>query len=439
MSKRKASGSGLKASLHNYKRPRYWLRVNRETDMATHSSNTPDYQAPNIIFVPSDTSDGHLSTSTKDRRMWSEAEEATLISFLKSHRSEAGDGLNFSKKFWTKAAVSPAKEAEHCAGKWGRQSGFHWDDIGGAGITVESETVWAEYLKKNPGVKIFCNKGWTHFSAMDNLMCGRFAKGANIFRSAPPSVPVPNSPPVSSITPSSSTFPPPVAITPQMPRSINTNMHSHDANINLWLGGVPSPELMPAPSTLSSTTSRGSSSSKQKERDAELDANADADAMSVVTHSKSTGITVHSRSSKTPCVAANAMTATALTGLNDTLGQIVPIMKGITDTIRNEFDTPLTKQGSSSAVIPSSVPGTSTITPSSFISHYNFDIAKQPSHIQRGIAIQALQELDHELGIPKQVELLHIFEREIGVVDMYLNMLHATDLRRVWISSFTKV
>ncbi|EGO02664.1 hypothetical protein SERLA73DRAFT_38434, partial [Serpula lacrymans var. lacrymans S7.3] len=110
---------------------------------------------------------------------------------LKSHRSEAGNGLNFPKKFWTKAAVelqkihqvSPAKEAKHCAGKWGRlrttyqtvkalseQSGFHWDDIGGAGITVESETVWAEYLKKNPGVKIFCNKGWTHFSAMDNLM-----------------------------------------------------------------------------------------------------------------------------------------------------------------------------------------------------------------------------------------------------------------------------
>ncbi|EGO28370.1 hypothetical protein SERLADRAFT_434278 [Serpula lacrymans var. lacrymans S7.9] len=334
MSKRKASGLGLKASLRNYKRPRYWLRHKRQEDVV------------------------------RGRRSYTD---------LKSHRSEAGNGLNFPKKFWTKAAVelqkihqvSPAKEAKHCAGKWGRlrttyqtvkalseQSGFHWDDIGGAGITVESETVWAEYLKKNPGVKIFCNKGWTHFSAMDNLMCGRFAKGANIFRSAPPSVPVPNSPPVSSITPSSSMFPPPVAITPQTPRSVNTNMHSYDANVNLWLGGVPSPKSMPAPSTLSSTTSRRSSSSKQKERDAELDADADADAMSVVTRSKSTDITVHSRSSKTPCVAANAMTATALTGLNDTLGQIVPIMKGITDTIRNEFDTPLTKQGSSSAVIP---------------------------------------------------------------------------------------
>ncbi|EGN91534.1 hypothetical protein SERLA73DRAFT_67235, partial [Serpula lacrymans var. lacrymans S7.3] len=263
--------------------------------------------------------------------------------------SEAGDGLNFPKKFWTKAAVelqkiqqvSPAKEAEHCTGKWGggylrttyrtvkalsEQSGFHWDNIGGAGITVESEIVWAEYLKvKEPCVKIFRNKGWTHFSAMDDLMCGRFAKGANIFCSAPPSVPIPNrhSPPVSSITPSSSMFPPPVAITPQTPRSISTNMHSHDANVNLWLGGVPSPKSMPAPSTLSSTTSRGSFSSKQKECDAELDANADADAMSVVTCSKSTGITVHSRSSKTPCVAANAMTATALIGLNDMLGQIV--------------------------------------------------------------------------------------------------------------------
>ncbi|EGO03140.1 hypothetical protein SERLA73DRAFT_158733 [Serpula lacrymans var. lacrymans S7.3] len=383
MSKRKASSSGLKASLHNYKRPHYWLR--------------------------------------------------------------AGNGLNFPKKFWTKAAielqkihqVSPAKEAEHCAGKWGRlrttyqtvkalseQSGFHWDNIA---------------VQKKPGVKIFRNKGWTHFSAMEDLMCGHFAKGANIFYSAPPSVPVPNSPPVSSITPSSSMFPPPVAITPQTPRSINTNMHSHDANVNLWLGDVPSPKSMPAPSTLSSTASRGSSSSKQKEHDTELDANADADAMSVATRSKSTGMTVHSHSSKTPRVAANAMTATALTGLNDMLGQIVPIMKGITDTIRNEFDTPLTKQGSSSAVIPSSAPGTSTITPSSFISHYNFDITKQPSHIRRGIAIQALQELDHKLGIPKQVELLHIFEREIGAVDTYLNMLHATDLHRAWISSFTKV
>ncbi|EGO18548.1 hypothetical protein SERLADRAFT_443887 [Serpula lacrymans var. lacrymans S7.9] len=267
MSKRKGSGSGLKASLCNYKQPCNWLR--------------------------------------------------------------AGDGLNFPKKFWTKAAVELQKIQQlrttyRTVKALSEQSGFHWDNIGGAGITVESEIVWAEYLKE-PCVKIFRNKGWTHFSAMDDLMCGRFAKGANIFCSAPPSVPVPNrhSPPVSSITPSSSMFPPPVAITPQTPRSISTNMHSHDANVNLWLGGVPSPKSMPAPSTLSSTTSRGSFSSKQKECDAELDANADADAMSVVTCSKSTGITVHSRSSKTPCVAANAMTATALIGLNDMLGQIV--------------------------------------------------------------------------------------------------------------------
>ncbi|EGO04320.1 hypothetical protein SERLA73DRAFT_128433, partial [Serpula lacrymans var. lacrymans S7.3] len=76
-------------------------------------------------------------------------------------------------------------------------------------------------------------------------------------------------------------------------------------------------------------------SSKQKE--CAPDAKEDDDAMSIVTCSKNASITVSGCGSKTARVTLNLMTANALTGLNNTLTQFVPIMKDITNTIQYEF------------------------------------------------------------------------------------------------------
>ncbi|EGO22457.1 hypothetical protein SERLADRAFT_395706 [Serpula lacrymans var. lacrymans S7.9] len=175
MYKRKASASGIETSTCDSKRPRYWLRMNRDTNLATESTSSHNYHGVNATPIPPDIDDGQVSTSTKDRQIWLEAEEVALIAYITSKRSEGGDGMNFPKKFWPKAAVEfnqniqkdhvvgPAKEGKHCSSKWGRlrstykvvtalseQSGFHWDDTNGADITIESNTVWEEYLK-TPG------------------------------------------------------------------------------------------------------------------------------------------------------------------------------------------------------------------------------------------------------------------------------------------------
>ena len=63
-----------------------------------------------------------------DRRIWTEAEEAYLMAYIFTNQSGSGNGLNFPKAFWNKAAselekkykVHPVKEGEHCSGKWQR-------------------------------------------------------------------------------------------------------------------------------------------------------------------------------------------------------------------------------------------------------------------------------------------------------------------------------
>ncbi|EGN95244.1 hypothetical protein SERLA73DRAFT_187577 [Serpula lacrymans var. lacrymans S7.3] len=127
------------------------------------------------------------------------------------------------------------------------------------------------YGRKNPGVKGFCNKGWVHFKAMDNLISGRHAKGANAFcpsliptsvSSFPISTNAPNS--LLSISGSSLPFPPqtprsdqpypnnnPHLTMPTIPAGLrgaeSPNMQRSDAGVSDWLIGLPSPKSLPPP------------------------------------------------------------------------------------------------------------------------------------------------------------------------------------------------
>ena len=60
--------------------------------------------------------------------IWTQEEETALINFLITHKSEAGDGVNFKPSVWTATAIhmqpvttkGGPKHADKCKAKWGR-------------------------------------------------------------------------------------------------------------------------------------------------------------------------------------------------------------------------------------------------------------------------------------------------------------------------------
>jgi hypothetical protein len=58
---------------------------------------------------------------------WFKAEEEAMVSFLATHKAEAGDGFNFKEATWSKVAAhlkpprteGGVKTAKKCTNKWG--------------------------------------------------------------------------------------------------------------------------------------------------------------------------------------------------------------------------------------------------------------------------------------------------------------------------------
>ncbi|KAG1781342.1 hypothetical protein EV702DRAFT_962813, partial [Suillus placidus] len=140
-----------------------------------------------------------ILTTCPTQAHWTEDHTSSLIKFLASHRSEAGDGMNFKIGVFQAAAahfleppegvlkegwVPPvARDSCACKNKWAAiqkkckiildikaQSGFSWDNEFGAGIDSTSEAVWAAYVKRCPDAAPFHNKGWPHFDKVDSLL-----------------------------------------------------------------------------------------------------------------------------------------------------------------------------------------------------------------------------------------------------------------------------
>jgi hypothetical protein len=67
-------------------------------------------------------------TESKDRCVWTEGDETTLIDYITANHSKGGDGMNFDKVFWAAAATEMAKHncsglpktANACRSKWAR-------------------------------------------------------------------------------------------------------------------------------------------------------------------------------------------------------------------------------------------------------------------------------------------------------------------------------
>ncbi|KIN93902.1 hypothetical protein M404DRAFT_169854, partial [Pisolithus tinctorius Marx 270] len=130
--------------------------------------------------------------------VWTTEEEGTLLDFLASHLSQAGDG-NFKKATWNAAAAHMAhnhplgpdnsnKTAELCEQKFkvlkksyyaiadlkSVASGFAYDDEHGAMISLDNADLWDWYVKVmyqvHKDAKLFRNSGFPHFASIELLL-----------------------------------------------------------------------------------------------------------------------------------------------------------------------------------------------------------------------------------------------------------------------------
>ncbi|EPT05424.1 hypothetical protein FOMPIDRAFT_1044759 [Fomitopsis schrenkii] len=125
------------------------------------------------------------------KAVWSPTDIDKLLEILKEEKASAGNGGNFKKATFRKAAEELEKIREKggpktgtvCESKWQKlrqtyhvvaalsaQSGFHWDDEHGADINEDSEAVWQAYILAHPDAAPFRNKGWEYFEKMKSIL-----------------------------------------------------------------------------------------------------------------------------------------------------------------------------------------------------------------------------------------------------------------------------
>ncbi|KAJ3818048.1 hypothetical protein F5880DRAFT_1492007 [Lentinula raphanica] len=141
--------------------------------------NTPIINAPK---TPADTH--HLSTNSEaaeaapTKAVWTNADTLGLLQFLVDNKARAGDGGSYPMTVYNEAAIECNKILSHGAKKTGAScknkfstglrptfkvcltidacSGLGgFDTETGAHVTPESESVWADLVKKNPAVAPF--------------------------------------------------------------------------------------------------------------------------------------------------------------------------------------------------------------------------------------------------------------------------------------------
>ncbi|KAG2062953.1 hypothetical protein BDR04DRAFT_984385, partial [Suillus decipiens] len=123
--------------------------------------------------------------------MWMEADETVLIEYVTTNHSQGGDGMNFDHTFWVAAAAEMEKHlclgvkktVAACQSKWGHlhamfnvvdkvanASGLSYSMEHRASITSELESMWTDFVKKNPKAKGLRDKGWKHYESLKGLI-----------------------------------------------------------------------------------------------------------------------------------------------------------------------------------------------------------------------------------------------------------------------------
>ncbi|KAI5993257.1 hypothetical protein EDD15DRAFT_2439411 [Pisolithus albus] len=153
---------------------------------------------------------------------WIPEEEAALVNFLHQHRAEASDGTgNFKLQTYNQLAAAiapfrkpgtPAKTTLQCKNKWKalrhvyseieryrNTSGFHWDNVGGAGIVgADAQRVWEGYTQIHKVLRPYRNEGWPFYDLMQEIMPNGVATGHHAFDASVATPTTPATPPASS-------------------------------------------------------------------------------------------------------------------------------------------------------------------------------------------------------------------------------------------------
>ncbi|KAG2052217.1 hypothetical protein BDR06DRAFT_973203 [Suillus hirtellus] len=150
---------------------------------------------------------------------WNDGEIAALINYLYDHCSDAEGGGNFKTKVLADAAehinsdedlaaaqMGPPKIAKSVCNKWTllkstyhaikkyrNQTGVHWGNENGGGITgPAAAAVWESYVQKNPLMRPFCTKGWEHHEKMQAIIPLGGARGRHAFCPVGTATPITN-------------------------------------------------------------------------------------------------------------------------------------------------------------------------------------------------------------------------------------------------------
>ncbi|KAI6015800.1 hypothetical protein PISMIDRAFT_43950, partial [Pisolithus microcarpus 441] len=151
---------------------------------------------------PADLSDVEKSNPRKIPAKWTEEEEHALVLFLQANAAAAGDGLNFSKRYFNSTSQhlkdkfpnqrGGEKTGNMCSSKWTslqeeyfavvdlkKALGLTWTDENGAGMSSH-DIVWKEYVKTHRHAACFRNKGFHLFQLLEEMMPSH-AKGSYVF------------------------------------------------------------------------------------------------------------------------------------------------------------------------------------------------------------------------------------------------------------------
>ncbi|EGO04702.1 hypothetical protein SERLA73DRAFT_68372 [Serpula lacrymans var. lacrymans S7.3] len=272
---------------------------------------------------------------------------------------------------------------------------------------------------------------------MHALLGGVPAKGTNVFHV--PKVPKHAKAPKA---PKAPKLPPSVNIRSNQPNTgasvTNTITTSPESfgGVKSWLGGVESPTSIRAPTTSSITTI----SSKRSARDATLSDDDVEDGATIISRTKSAGNRSR-HSNKAPRNTA----ANTLSGLNNWLGEIIPIFKDFNSKLDIGLAPPAspviaplqTALVENRSTMSTTVPPitTTSITPPTATDALQGSLSMQPAHAHCRAAITPMMQHNKYLGVNSSVKLLHLFEQDVIAMDMYLSLLESDKLRKAYVKS----
>ncbi|KAG2053300.1 hypothetical protein BDR06DRAFT_1021512 [Suillus hirtellus] len=175
------------------------------------------------------------TTHHKQAAKWTTDEDTALIEYLCLHIPS--DGTNFKKQTWHGAAthlkerfpehLGGEKTKSSCQTRWTKlkssyhavvdiknASGFVWSDIDGAGITLEYESTWTNFLKSHKNAGPFKNTGFPHFDTIHQML-PRKSKGTWVHRNDPrqPAGTASSAVPATALPEASTVQPPPQPLT----------------------------------------------------------------------------------------------------------------------------------------------------------------------------------------------------------------------------------